>query len=169
MRTLAAGLLLALTLHAAAPVPRPAGVLTVLEPSGKQTPLASLKGNVVVVQFLLTTCPHCQAFSKALNKITTEFGPKVKVIGVAFDPADTGNAPTYIKTTGATFPVGSADKLKVLQFLGVSVMDYPRLKVPQVVVIDKKGMIRSQTLLNGAGQAGDEIGIRPLLAALTKE
>src|SRR5262249_48230061 len=55
-----AGLLFAAwLLAAAAPVPRPAPAFTFAEPAGKQTPLASLQGKVVVIEFLLTRCPHC--------------------------------------------------------------------------------------------------------------
>jgi len=160
---------LALTLQAASPVPRPAGVLKLTEPSGKTTLISSMKGKVVVVQFLLTTCPHCQAFSRALTKLTTEFGPKFQAVGLAFDAEDAKGVPNYIKTIGTNFPVGSADQTAAMGFLGVSVMEYNQMLVPQVVVIDKKGVIRSQTDLRGAGPAGVEASLRTLLTTLVKE
>ena len=52
---------------AAAPLPRPAQQLEIVDGSGKHL-LSSYKGKVVVVQFLFTTCPHCQAFSGVLTK-----------------------------------------------------------------------------------------------------
>ncbi|MEO5923871.1 MAG: TlpA disulfide reductase family protein [Bryobacteraceae bacterium] len=176
MRTLlpkAALLLVALgaafSLPAASPVPRPAGALTFTEPSGKTTTLASLKGKVVVVQLLLTTCPHCQAFSKVLTKVTTEYGPKVQAFGAAFDQDDAKNVANYIQTIGTNFPVGSVGQQVVPGFLGISVMDYARMRVPQVIVIDKKGVIRGQSDLNGNGPVSTESGLRTLLATLVKE
>lgn len=169
MRTAILALTLALGLQAAAPVPRPAPGLTFAEPSGKAGTVAALKGKVVVVQLLLTTCPHCQAFSKVLTKLTTEFGPKFQAVGLAFDKEDAKGVPNYIKTIGTNFTVGSTDDKSAMNFLGISVMDYNRLRVPQVVVIDKKGVIRSQTLLTGEGPAGEEAALRKMLTALLAE
>jgi cytochrome oxidase Cu insertion factor (SCO1/SenC/PrrC family) len=165
----AAFLALAFTIQAAAPVPRPAAALTFSEPSGKTTMVASLKGKVVVIQFLLTTCPHCQNFSRVLTKLTNEFGPKIQAVGVAFDQEDAKRVPDYIKTVGTNFLVGSVTDKAAQGFMGISVMDYPRMLVPQVVVIDKKGVIRSQTDLKGAGPAGSEASLRTLLTSLVNE
>jgi peroxiredoxin len=166
---LAACFAAAFTLQAAAPVPRTAPALTFSEPSGKTSTVASMKGKVVVVQFLLTTCPHCQAFSKVLTKLTTAYGSKFQAVGLAFDKDDAKSVPNYIKTIGTNFPVGSVDQSAITGFLGISVMDYGRLRVPQVVVIDKKGVIRSQTELSGAGPAGEEASLRALVDKLMKE
>ena len=65
---------LGLTLQAAAPVPRPAPEFKVHEPSGKDTMVSSLKGKVVVIQFLFTWCPHCQATAQWLSKMKAELG-----------------------------------------------------------------------------------------------
>jgi peroxiredoxin len=169
MRSALLALTFALGLQAAAPVPRPAPALNFSEPSGKAGTLAAMKGKVVVVQFLLTTCPHCQAFSKVLTKLTTEFGPKLQAVGLAFDKEDAKGVPNYIKTVGTNFTVGSTDDKTAMNVLGISVMDYNRLRVPQVIVIDKKGVIRSQTNLDGGGPAGQEASLRTLLTALAKE
>jgi thiol-disulfide isomerase/thioredoxin len=170
MRTAMIALTLAaLTLQAAAPVPRPAPALSYSEPSGKASTLASTKGKVVVVQFLLTTCPHCQAFSRVLTKLTTEFGPKIQAVGLAFDKEDSKGVPNYIKTVGTNFTVGSTEDKAAQAFLGISVMDYSRMRVPQVVVIDKKGVIRAQTDLSGSGSAGEEASLRKLLTTLVAE
>src|SRR5215468_7516632 len=73
---------------AAMPVPRQSKEFTFIEPTGKQTLLSSQKGKVVVIQFLYTTCPHCQAFSKVLTKMSAELGPGVQMFGVAFEEDD---------------------------------------------------------------------------------
>ena len=159
----------ALSLPAAAPVPRPAPALSYAVPSGTAGTIAAYKGKVVVVQFLLTTCPHCQAFSRILTKLTTEYGPKIQAVGLAFDKEDAKGVPNYIKSIGTNFPVGSAETQAVNGFLGISVMDYQRMRVPQVVVVDKKGVIRGQTDLNGNGPVSVEASLRTLLNTLVKE
>ena len=72
--------------NAALPVPRQAKEFTFIEPSGKQTLLSSFKGKVVVIQFLSTTCSHCQATSKELSAMKAQV-PDVQFMGVAFNAA----------------------------------------------------------------------------------
>ena len=153
------GLFLAfgLVLQAAAPVPRTAPEFKIHEPSGKDTLLSSQKGKVVVIQFLFTWCPHCQASAQWLSKMQAELGPKgLQVFGVAFnDEVQTKDMAANLKTTSeflqyAKFPVGLVStKEPVLRFLGFSVMD--AYGVPQLVVIDKKGVIRAQTTPRPSG------------------
>ena len=167
------GLLLAfgLALQAAAPVPRPAPDLKIHEPSGRETLLASQKGKVVVIQFLYTWCPHCQATAKWLSQMQTELGPKgLQVYGVAFnDEVNTKDGATNNKTTAAfsqyaQFPVGLSTKEPILKFLGLSVMD--AYGVPQLVVIDKKGVIQAQT---HPRPAKGEIVEEPVMKALVNK
>jgi len=129
---------------AAPPVPRPAKELEIVEPGGKHDLLTSYRGKVVVIQFLYTTCPHCQAYSKMLTKIQNDYGPKgFQALGAAFNEADTKMVANYIAQYGVGFPVGPAGRDTVLSFLGYSIME--RFVVPQIVLIDKKGQIREQT------------------------
>lgn len=152
-------LALGLTLQAAAPVPRPAGEFKIHEPSGKETLLSAQKGKVVVIQFLFTWCPHCQAAAKWLSQMQAELGPKgLEVYGVAFnDEVLTKDTATNNKLTSAfsefaKFPVGLVTaKEPVLRFLGLSVVE--GYGVPQMVVIDKKGVIRAQTAARPTGTA----------------
>ncbi len=149
-------LALGLTLQAAAPVPRPALDFKVHEPSGKETLISSQKGKVVVLQFLFTWCPHCQSAAQWLTRMQTELGPKgLQVYGVAFnDEVQTKNAAENNKVTAAFsqyagFPVGLSPKEPVLRFLGLSVLE--GYGVPQLVVIDRKGVIRAQTTARPSG------------------
>jgi hypothetical protein len=54
-----------------------------------------------------------------------------------------------------------------MSYLGYSVMD--RYVVPQVVVIDRKGMIRAQSGVQGDPDLQDETYMRNLLQGLLKE
>src|ERR1700683_1777355 len=133
---------------APAVVPRPAKELEIVEPGGKHDLLTSYRGKVVVVQFLFTTCPHCQAYSQLLTKIQGEYGPKgFQALGAAFnEEANSLVVSNYIEKYRVGFPVGPVMRDTVMSFLGFSLMD--RLVVPQIVLIDKKGQIREQTEAN---------------------
>jgi thiol-disulfide isomerase/thioredoxin len=129
---------------AAPPVPRPARPLDIVEPSGKHVSLANYKGKVVVVQFLSTTCPHCQAYSQLLTKMQTEYGPKgFQALGGAFNEATNDMVKEYVSKYNVGFPVGPLDRNTVAAFMGFSVMD--QMYVPQIAIIDRKNQIREQT------------------------
>jgi thiol-disulfide isomerase/thioredoxin len=136
---------LGVSAFAAPPVlPRPAKELDIVEPGGKHDLLTSYKGKVVVVQFLFTTCPHCQKYSQLLTKLQGEYGPKgLQCLGAAFNEADNTMVSGYIAQYKVGFPIGPMSRDTVLSFLGLSLMD--QLVVPQITLIDRKGQIREQT------------------------
>ena len=149
------------------PVPRPSKEFTFVDPSGRQTLLSSFKGKVVVIQFLSTTCPHCQALSKTLNKMSGDMGPGVQFIGVAFNEATAAMATDYAKQQAVRIPIDYAPHETVIGFLGYSIME--RLTVPQVVIIDKKGMIRAQSDPLGTEELSSETYLRKFVGDLMKE
>jgi len=166
------GVTLGLPAQAAAPVPRPTKEFTVTTPQGQQILFSSLKGKVAVVQFLFTWCPHCQAFSQMLTQLNTEYGPQgFKALGVAFDDDD-GKMPLKDKVIGYTkqyagFPVGVSNRSTVLSYLGISELE--RIGVPQIVIIDRKGVIREQSTSQGGGPLGDPAHLKPLIEMLLAE
>src|SRR5215470_8044273 len=93
--------LLGVSALAKPPVPRPAKEFDFVDANGKHTLLSSYKGKVVVIQFLITTCPHCQAMSKMLTKLQTELGPRgFQAVGVAFNEATPDMVRAYIAQNG---------------------------------------------------------------------
>jgi peroxiredoxin len=166
--TLTAFLALAVSALAIPPVPRKAPEFTILEPSGKQTLVSSLKGKVVVIAFMQTTCPHCQAEAMMLTKLQNEMGSRgLQVVGTAFNDANAQMVANFVRQFNVGFPVGYSPRETVQSYLGLSIMD--RYVVPQVVVIDRKGMIRAQTEALGTPALQDENYLRGYLDGLLKE
>jgi len=145
LTTLAAFVTVGIGVFAASPpLPRPAKELEIVEPSGKHDLLTSYRGKVVVVQFLYTTCPHCQAYSQLLTKLQGEYGPRgFQCLGGAFNDADANMVRNYVNQYKVGFPIGPMSRDTVTSFMGFSVMD--RLVVPQIALIDRKGQIREET------------------------
>lgn len=148
--TFAAAAALGVSALAAPPVPRPATPLEISDPSGSHYQLSTYKGKVVVVQFLFTTCPHCQAFSAMLSKLQTEYGPRgFQAFGLAFnEEANASTIRAYQSQNHVNFPIGVAaaaptPRDTVLNFMQFSAI--MRLVVPQIALIDRKGMIVEQT------------------------
>jgi thiol-disulfide isomerase/thioredoxin len=151
----------------AAEIPRQAPEYVVNLPGGGHELLSKHKGKVVVMEFLMTTCPHCQQSAVTLSKLQREYGPKVQVLGVAINPNPDIAGFTRQFATG--FTVGSNTRETALGFLQHSVMA-TNFYVPQMVFIDKKGVIRAQyggtDLFLGAAQ---ETNIRGLIDKLLAE
>jgi len=165
-----------LALQAAAPVPRPTKEFTIVLPSGKQQLLSSYRGKVVMLACMFTTFPHCQALSKIITKLQGELGPKgFQAVGAVFnDEVNTPNASVNAQVTAnfvnqfaSGFPVGYAAQASVTSYLGLS--DIERWSVPQVVIIDRKGVIRAQSAAQGTADLQTETYLRKYLGELLDE
>jgi peroxiredoxin len=155
-------------------VPRKSPEFQISEPSGKTTLLSSLKGKVVVMEFLFLQSDHCTRVAKMLNKLNTEMGARgFQALGVVFDPPNVpdshgtlvGPAVDFFKLT---YPVGYSSKADVDNYLGRKPQEI--MNIPQIIVIDRAGMIRAAS--GGAGgdpQLEDENSLRSLIDSLLHE
>jgi hypothetical protein len=73
----------------------------------------------------------------------------------------------FVKDFGINYPVGFSPREPVLDYLGIPVMD--RFVVPQIVWIDRKGNIRSQTPPMGDDKLLNETYWREMIEKLLKE
>jgi peroxiredoxin len=170
MRALAATAFVALTVSAFAtpPVPRKSPEFTVTDPAGKPILLSSLKGKIVVMPFMFTTCPHCQREAQMLTKLQQEFASKgVVMLGTVFNDANGAMATQFVKEFNIGFPVGYATRDAVVSYLGLSVLD--RWVVPQVAILDRKGNVVAQSAATGTPELQDEAYLRNFLDKLVKE
>ncbi len=124
-------------------LPRPAPEFTINLPGGKPMVLSQYKGKTVALIFILTYCPHCQKIVGFLSQDQTEYGPRgFQVLASAIEDGAAAAVPGFLKKFNPPFPVGSNARVPVLDFL-----QHPmaaRLIMPQLVFIDKQGMIREQ-------------------------
>jgi thiol-disulfide isomerase/thioredoxin len=112
-------------------------------PGKGQQLLSQYRGKVVALQFIFTTCPHCQAASKVMTKFQQEYGARgLQVIDVAVNDNADLLVENFVKDYGVGFPVGWTPQAQMVAFMGFS---SARFVVPQMVMIDRKGMIHYQT------------------------
>lgn len=150
------------------PLPRPMPELAVNLPSGQQLLLSSLKGKVVLVEGLFTTCSHCQREAQLLSRLYTEYGPRgFQPVGVAFNDMAGMLVPEFIQTFKVNFPVGAVPRDTMAQFLGHNPIY--QIYVPQVLLVDRKGMIRDQTPPKSDGRFQEEAQLRPMIENLLAE
>ena len=168
---LAVSLLFSVTLLAGpSAVPRKSPEFAISDASGKTTLLSSLKGKVVVMEFLFMNSEHCVRVAKTLNNLQAELGQRgLQSIGVVFGPnADEQHVVYMTDYLKLAYPVGFTTSLKVDSYLGRTGNEI--LSIPQVVVIDRAGMIRATS----GGRRGDpnledQNYLRGLIDSLLKE
>jgi peroxiredoxin len=166
-----AALALALGLTAAAwgaQVPRPAPEFQASVPNGRPIQLSKYKGKVVVLEFLHTTCVHCQHATQVMNRFVAQYGAKgFQAIGVAFNEGAEALVGPFVRDFKVVYPVGYADRKSVLAFLQHD--PNTLLSVPQVVIIDRKGVIRHQSLPRNDADSAQEGFLRDSIERLLKE
>ena len=143
MKTLLAAALLAL-------VGQPAKDFAIPQLNGATLHLSDFKGKIVVLEFLLTHCPACQATGRVLMGLQQAYGPRnLVVVGVAVDKEAANGMAKYRALSGATFPIGIRTEDDFRGYMGYSTFDRPLF--PQLLVIDRAGIIRAHH-----GGLGDE-------------
>jgi peroxiredoxin len=168
MRKLASLLAVSAVALTAASVPRPAIDLSIDMVNAPPVKISSYRGKVTLVMFLKTDCPHCQQSSRVISKLYNELGPKgFQAIGIAINPMAQMLVPDFVRDFQVTFPVGYKNMDYVPQFQGFAIM--AMWYVPQLALIDRKGMIRSQTAEKGEGEIQDPVKLRTLIENLLAE
>jgi peroxiredoxin len=155
-------------------VSRKSPEFTITEPSGHTTQLSSFKGKVVVMEFLFVKSQHCIRVATTLNKLNSELGPRgFQAVGIVFDPPNSPAGteqllPSLVDYLKLTYPLGYASKADVDSYLGRNGNEV--LNIPQVVVIDRAGMVRATSGGRGGDPAlEDENALRNLIKGLLKE
>jgi thiol-disulfide isomerase/thioredoxin len=123
--------------------PRKAPEFAFKVPGQGQKLLSDYRGKVVALEFIYTTCPHCQAASRLMTKLQQEYGPRgLQVVDVAVNPNADLLVENFAKDFQVGFPVGWALPSEMTSFMNFS---DGRFVVPQLALIDREGNIRYQT------------------------
>lgn len=149
-------------------LPRPAMPLDVVLPDGTKLNTAKYAGKVCVVEFLFTTCSHCQDASRHLSALNREFGARgLQPIGAAFNEGAMMLVPAFVKDFNVNYPVGVVSREKVLEYLTLSPVT--RLTVPLVAFIDRRGNVRYQSNPSSTEALHSEQRMRQIIDELLKE
>jgi peroxiredoxin len=159
----------ALQLADSAVVPRPSPELAVAGPAGRDFRLSNFKGKVVLIEFLLTNCPHCWRVAQMIENLGKDFGSHgFQPIGVAFDSQIGQPAVTnFVRGFHLSYPVGYTSSGSVDGYLGRT--GAQRFQVPQIVVIDREGTIRAQSRPIGETTLEDETYLHNLVETLLRK
>jgi peroxiredoxin len=150
------------------PVLRHSPEFVIRLPDGTQPLLSNFRGKVVALLFVHTTCPHCQHASEVFSKLYAEYGSRgFEPVAVAFNPMANLYVKDFVKEHSVSFPVGFSAPEDVLNYLNIPIVS--RYAVPQIVWLDRKGNIRSQTAANPEAEQLSEPYWRNMIETLLKE
>jgi thiol-disulfide isomerase/thioredoxin len=137
--------------------------------NGAAINVAQHPGKVVVVEFLLTTCPHCQHLTTILKKLQLEYGPeRIQVLGCSVEDSAPARVGAFVAQFNPGFPVGFAGRDATNAYLKHD----PKmlLKMPHLVFIDKAGVRRVKYGGDDPFFGKDEeANIRKQIEALSRE
>ena len=130
-------LLCALALSGAGPARRAPG-FCLIDTKGQWQDLADYRGKIVLVEFMKTDCPHCAAFSAALNGLKLKYGDKLAILAVANPPDNPQTMQQFVAGHKLTYPL-LYDQGQV----AASYVRSPSVDLPTVYLIDGNGMIQN--------------------------
>lgn len=119
------------------------------------------RGKVVIVDFMMTSCPHCLAVSKNLEAIKAKYGSRIAIMTVVSSSADNQQTVSRFMTTNKiTSPILFDCGQVTASYLKVTPQK-PTITLPHVFLIDQQGMIRNdfsyndstKGIMEGAGLA----------------
>ena len=127
----------------AAETARPAPELTIKRFQTAPLLLSQLRGKIVALAFIHTTCSHCQELTRLLKAIQKDYAARnVQVVTVAFEEGVSTNFPMYLKAFEPNFLSGTSDDAEVKKFVGWNDQRDGVLYVPYMLFIDAGGIIR---------------------------
>src|SRR5581483_11857030 len=69
--------------------------------------LSQYRGKVVALEFILTTCPHCQAAARLMTTLQQEYGPRgFQALDIAINTTDEQVVEAFVRNFQVGFPVG---------------------------------------------------------------
>lgn len=128
-------------------LPRQAPEQIIHFPGGKIASVSDFKGKVVLVAFIITSCPHCQHTIGLVNPIQTELGRRgFQAIALAVNEDAAQRIPEFNQKFKPAFPVGYCPITDLHDFLQLQPGQRPI--APLLAFLDRKGVIQFET--NGA-------------------
>jgi peroxiredoxin len=127
---------------------RPAPGFRLPDSRNRMVALADFKGKLVLVEFLSTSCPHCQKFAPVLESVYTRFKGKVAVIGIATYPDTAETVAQFVQTYKVSYPiVTDPGNAAAMAYLKPPPPNFS-FSIPHLFIVDQEGYIRDDFIQN---------------------
>ncbi len=121
---------------------RPAPPFRLVDSKGRTFSLADSQGKFLIIEFMQTTCPHCQKFAPVLESLTWRFKGRVAVISIAAHPDTPAAVTDFVETYKVTYPILLDPSHEAARaYLKPQPPNYG-FSIPHVFLVDQSGYIR---------------------------
>jgi thiol-disulfide isomerase/thioredoxin len=104
--------------------------------------LYDYRGRIVVLEFMQTTCPHCQRLAQTLERVKAKYGDRVAILSISNPPDNQSTVANYRAKLNVTTPI-LYDCGQVVSSYMKATPQNPRISIPHLFLIDAAGMIRN--------------------------
>jgi len=124
---------------------RPSPAYSIQRLHAAPLPLSQYRGKIVALAFIHTTCTHCQQLTTDLNLLAKDYSSRgVQFLECAFNEDAVTALPEFLKRFSPPYPVGWGTTASVMSYLGRTLTDGRPMYVPQMVFLDRGGVIRAE-------------------------
>jgi thiol-disulfide isomerase/thioredoxin len=103
---------------------------------------ADYRGKVLIVEFMQSTCEHCEKFSGILEKVKAKYGNRVAILSITNPPDNQNTVGQYVRQNKVTVPILYDCGQVAASYLKATPQN-PSVSVPHVFLIDAQGTIRN--------------------------
>jgi peroxiredoxin len=105
-----------------------------------QHDILDYRGRWLLLDFMLTNCPHCKALSKTLEEVKARYGSKVGILSIVVPPDNMATVSRYIGEIHVTSPI-VFDSGQVAASYFKATPAHPGFDTPHLFAIDPGGTI----------------------------
>lgn len=99
------------------------------------------RGKWLLIDFMKTDCPHCEALAKALEKAKAHYGSRLAILSIVITPPENqATVSAFIKANKVTFPI-LFDQGQVAASYFEATPTHNVFDTPHLFVVDPNGMI----------------------------
>lgn len=107
----------------------------------KRYDLQDYRGRWLLIEFMITNCPHCKELSHALEAAKEKFGDKIAILSVVIAPPETQETVAkYIEENKVTVPILFDQGQMAASYFNATPAK-PTFDTPHLFVVDPKGAI----------------------------
>lgn len=99
------------------------------------------RGKWLLIDFMKTQCPHCQALAKSLERAKARYGNRLAILSIVITPPENqSTVSAFIRENKVTFPI-LFDQGQVAASYFQATPSNDRFDTPHLFVVDPNGMI----------------------------
>ncbi|MGH7246656.1 MAG: peroxiredoxin family protein [Pseudomonadota bacterium] len=99
------------------------------------------RGRWLLIDFMTTQCPHCQALTKVLEQVKTHFGNRLAILSIVITPPDTQQTvAAYVREFHVTVPILFDQGQAAASYFNATPAHH-QFDTPHLFVVDPGGTI----------------------------